>query len=50
MFLLLGHCSGTFPSLRYINPRLITYFPKLDLLYTLVSVLLNLAHFLSPDP
>ena len=36
-----------FPSLRYINPWLATYSPKLDLLCTLVPASLNLAHFLS---
>ena len=34
-----------FPSLRYINPQLATYFPKLDLLCTLVHCHINLVLF-----
>ena len=40
----------TFPSLRYINPQLATYFPKLDLLCTLVHCHTNLVPLLSPRP
>ena len=44
-FLLLCHLFRNFPSLRYINPRLATYSPKLDLLCTLVHCHTNLVTF-----
>ena len=45
MFHLLCHHSETFPSLRYINPQLTMYFPKLDLFCTLVYCHTNLVLF-----
>ena len=38
----------TFPSLRYINPQLAMYFPKLDLLCTLVHCHTNLVPLFLP--
>ena len=40
----------TFPSLRYINPQFATYFPKLDLLSTLIYCCTNLVFFFFSHP